>query len=316
MTRVMGPVRASVVICTHNRSADLDNVLRSLTTQAATWAPHEVIVVDNASTDDTHAVVTRWQTSLPLRYVSEPVIGLCHARNTGWRAARGNVIALLDDDAIASPEWLGELVAVFETSDDRLGCVGGKVDPIWEAPRPLWLTDRIAHALTIVDWSPEAKVITNLDEEWPVGANMAARKQVFEAVGGFEPDLDRIGRRLLSGGDVYFARKAQGLGYRCEYHPAVRVSHRTTASRLQKSWFRERYYWQGVSNAVAELIDDQPDLRRRFSKAARRLISLLREPRLLMAFARSSDDPRVFERQCWTWIRIGHIAGLVGAARR
>jgi glycosyltransferase involved in cell wall biosynthesis len=203
----MPSVRASVVICTHNRSADLNNVLRSLAQQTASWASHEVIIVDNASTDDTATVVAAWEPSLPLRYVMEPTLGLCHARNTGWRTARGTVIALLDDDAIAAPEWLDELVGVFKTSDDALGCVGGKVDPIWEAPRPQWLSDRIAVALTIVDWSPEAKVIENLDEEWPVGANMAARKQVFEAVGGFEPELDRVGSRLLSGGDVYFARR-------------------------------------------------------------------------------------------------------------
>jgi glycosyltransferase involved in cell wall biosynthesis len=294
----------------------LDNVLRSLAAQRAPWASHEVIVVDNASTDDTAAVAARWKAFLPLRYVLDPVIGLCHARNTGWKAASGDVIALLDDDAVASPDWLEELVAAFAASDDRLGCIGGKVEPIWEAPRPLWLTDRIARALTIVDWSPETKLIANLEDEWPVGANMAARREVFDAVGGFEPDLDRIGRRLLSGGDVYFARRAQRLGYRCEYHPSVRVSHRTTAQRLQKAWFRERYYWQGVSNAVAELIDDKPNPPRRAWKAAKRLVTLLREPRLLLSFARSSDDPEVFELQCWTWVKVGHIAGLVGAVRR
>jgi glycosyltransferase involved in cell wall biosynthesis len=307
----MRSIAVSVVVCTHNRSADLDNVLRSLAEQTAPWTSHEVIVVDNASTDDTAGVVTRWASSLPLRLVREPVLGLCHARNAGWKSAHGDIIALLDDDAIAAPEWLHELASVFAASDDHLGCVGGRVEPIWEAPRPRWLNDRMALALTIVDWSREAKVIENLDEEWPVGANMAATRQVFEAVGGFESALDRIGSRLLSGGDVHFARQAQRLGYRCEYHPAVRVRHRTPARRLQKAWFRERYYWQGVSEAVAELIEDRPPFHRRVWNIGQRLVALLRDPGLLLTLTRPTDDPHIFERQCWAWIRIGRVAGLI-----
>lgn len=312
----MTVMRLSVIICTHNRAADLDRALDSLAGQAIPWEQREVIVVDNASTDDTKAVTDRWQDRLPVRHTFEGNLGLCHARNTGWRSARAPIVAYLDDDAVAAPGWTAAIETAFANGGEQLGCVGGKVDPIWEAPRPAWLADPVALGLTIVDWSSQPKRITDLRLEWLVGANLALRRSALEAVNGFEPALDRVGNRMLSSGDVYLVKQVMQRGFVCEYHPAMRVEHRVPASRLQQRWFRHRYFWQGISDAVMEVLDSRPSRLRRAGLAMQRASRLLRRPGKLVSLARSTTDPNAFAEQCWTLIALGHVAGLLGAGSR
>lgn len=304
----------SVVVCTHNRAPDVRRLLMSLAAQVAADGRTEVIVVDNASTDDTRATVHGLAIAA-LRYVFEGRVGLCHARNAGWRQARAPIVAFVDDDAIVEAGWLAAVRAAFRDGGDSLGCVGGRIIPDWEAPRPAWLADRAALVLTMLDWSPTARPIEELDREWLAGANIAFRREVLVATGGFHPALDRVGNRLLSSGDVFLEKQVQRLGYTLLYHPAMCVRHRVPPDRLTKAWFRRRYFWQGVSDAVMEMIESSPSVAQRLASAVRRMGAMARTPQRLVALVRASDDPRDFEEQCWTLIRLGHIAGLLGLAR-
>ena len=304
----------SVVICTHNRARDLETALESLAAQEGTRARWEVLVVDNASTDETRAVASHWSHSLPLRVVREQKLGLSRARNTGWQQARGDIIAYLDDDAMAAPDWLDVVVRRFTTTETQLGVVGGRVDPVWEAPRPPWLSNGLSLGLTILDWSDRPMPIVDVRREWLVGANIAFRRAALVAAGGFHPALDRAGSSLLSSGDTYLTRRLLELGFTCEYLPDMRVRHRVPANRLTQDWFRSRYFWQGVSDAVIEQLDAALGPPARLARASRRAASLLTRPsQLLRAFTRT-EDPAVFEQQCWTLIELGHVARLLGVA--
>lgn len=303
----------SVVICTHNRAHHLRKAIASALDQDVPAADYELLVVDNASTDDTPQVSASFAAP-NLRYVHEPQLGLCHARNTGWQTARGRYVAYLDDDAIAEPGWLAAIRDAFAV-EPTPGVVGGKVDPIWEGPRPAWLPDSIACSLTIVDWPGGPKPISDVRVEWLVGANMAMPRAVLEEIGGFEPKLDRIGSNMLSGGDVFLQKRIIEQGHGCYYHPGMAVRHLVPSSRLEKRWFTRRYYWQGVSDAVMELIVDRPLPLGRFRSALTRTGRLLARPDDLWNLLVRSDDPLRFERRCFTLIAIGHIAGLLGAAR-
>ena len=96
----------TVAICTHNRAPYLDKALASLLRQTADAASFEILVVDNASTDDTRSVVERSRALRPdIRYVHEARLGLSHARNRAIAETGTPVIAFLDDDAIASHPW-------------------------------------------------------------------------------------------------------------------------------------------------------------------------------------------------------------------
>lgn len=316
MNAVSGAPSISVILCTRNRADYLEKALASLAAQDFA-AADEVILVDNASTDRTPEIARRFETDLPLSYLREARIGLCVARNTGWRAARGDIVAYFDDDAIARPGWLAAIRAVFSRPDaGRIGVVGGRVAPIWQAPRPAWLPDSVAGSLTIVDWGGAEKVIPDLDREWLVGANMAIPRRVLEEVGGFHPSLDRIGNNLLSGGDIFLQKQIAARGYACLYLPAMAIEHVVPAARLGRGWFLRRYYWQGVSDAVMHLIECAPSRGGRLRAAAGRMRRLLRNRRRMLSLVRPAATPERFALKCFAFLDLGFILGLLGAARR
>jgi glycosyltransferase involved in cell wall biosynthesis len=309
------PPRVSVVICTHNRAERLGDAIGSVLAQDSAGVPFELLVVDNRSTDGTRDTVERFGGDRRVRYVWEPALGLCHARNTGGREARGEYIAYLDDDAVACAGWLQAIPAAFEAMAD-VGVVGGRVEPIWEAARPTWLSDDVALSLTIVDWSVTPTVITDVRNQWLVGANMAVRAKALRAVGGFHPRLDRVGTRMLSSGDVYLQKQIMARGYRCFYAPAMAVRHAVPASRLTKRWFRRRYYSQGLSDAVMQLLDGHTSPRARASSALTTAARLLVRPHDLAALLCPTNDPVRFTRKCFAWIAVGTVAGMIGGARQ
>lgn len=305
----------SVVICTYNRQTYLQTAIENLISQDAGGVDWELIVIDNNSTDGTAALCARYQERGLLRYVHEPELGLCFARNTGWRCARGAIVAYLDDDAVAEPGWLKAICDAFRVFP-RAGVVGGRVLPIWQAQRPIWLSDGIALSLTIVDWSAQPTEIPDVRVQWLVGANMAVRTDVLREVGGFDPRLDRVGTNMLSGGDVYLQERIINQGYQCIYHPEMAVRHLVPQSRLQKRWFTRRYYWQGISDAVMLVITSGTMTRRdRWSRAGRAAISMLRRPRQIIDLLLPTNDPARFEVKCLALIQIGFIAGMLGEAR-
>ncbi|MGH9158684.1 MAG: glycosyltransferase family 2 protein, partial [Vicinamibacteraceae bacterium] len=254
--------RISVVVCTHNRARFLRDALRSVVDQDFPRPDYEVIVVDNASSDDTGQVVADFRIHGNVRYVHEPTLGLNHARNTGWRAAEGEYVAYFDDDALAGPGWLAAIRDGFAAADGP-AIIGGRVDPIWEVERPAWLSDGAATALTIVDWGATARPLAKVPREWLTGVNFAMPVSLLRELGGFDSRLDRVGNRLLSNGDILIQRRAQQRGYPCLYHPEMRVRHMVPASRLTQHWFVSRYYWQGMSDAAMEMIETAPTVIKR-----------------------------------------------------
>ncbi|MDR4499239.1 MAG: glycosyltransferase [Candidatus Scalindua sp.] len=305
----------SVIICTHNRVDYLTKAIQSLIDQHVPEDYYEVIVVDNCSTDSTKRVVEQYSTDNNIRYIYEPTLGLSYARNTGWRNAKGKYVAYLDDDAIACPVWLNKIIEVFETVTPRPGCVGGKVEPIWEDVRPVWLSDWLLHGLTIIDWSETPHVLTNLSAEWLVGANIAFPIEVLERIDGFTSRLDRIGNNLLSSGDVFIEKQIMKMGCSCYYHPEIAIRHHILKSRLNKDWFIRRYYWQGISDAVMQRLDVKPSLLMRIRIAFSEARTLLISPRKFMALIVPTNNPDRFTQKCFTYIRLGYICGLLRVAK-
>ncbi len=271
--------RISAVICTHNRSAYLAQAIRSVADQTLPHDQYEVIVVDNASTDNTKAVVDGFAGAANLRYLYEPVLGLSQARNTGWQSARGKYVAYLDDDAIASPDWLGRILSAFETVQPAPGSVGGKVTPIWETPKPAWLPKELEPALTIVDWDP-APTFIDIDRQFLAGTNVAYPASALRSAGGFSTSLGRKGDRLLSSEEVLVSRALLRQGLGSYYDPLICVSHHIASQRLTKSWFYRRYFWQGVSiEILTDVESDQAVARPSHLRRIWRLtLSLLRHP--------------------------------------
>lgn len=301
----------SAVICTHNRATYLVKALKSLVEQSLPAAEYEIVVVDNASTDATKAVVEQWAEQANIRYTYEPTLGLSYARNRGWQLAQAKYVAYLDDDGIACPNWLEKIVEVFETVIPCPGCVGGKAEAIWEADRPQWISDQLVTCLTVIDWSDTPQTIPDLSQKWLVGANFAFPRKVLEEIGGFVSGLDRVGKNLLSGGDIFLEKQILKAGYSCFYHPDIAIGHHIQKSRLEQQWFIRRYYWQGMSDAMAQSIEESLSGQQRIRAALWRLVGLLRSPKKLVYLLLPGAKPAQFTEKCFTLIELGHIVGLL-----
>ena len=241
-------ITVSAIICTHNGARVLEKAISSLRNQDYPDNLYEIIVVDNASTDETPDVVAKVNRSggKQVRYVEEPRLGLSHARNAGVRAAESDLVAFIDDDALADEGWLSGLVRVYAEHD--AACVGGKVVPIWSASRPRWLPEELHISLTIVDMGDETRQLFGL--EYPAGTNVSFSKAALDHVGAFDPSLGRRGELLLSGEEDELCSRLEKAGYKRFYTPHAVVHHVVPASRLNKRWLMRRAYWQGRTSAV------------------------------------------------------------------
>lgn len=241
----------SIVICTANREHDLRDTLASLARVRLT-GPTELIVVDNRSTDGTRAVVEAAidHYPFPVRYLFEPEDGKYAALNTGIRAAAGRVIAATDDDARFEPNWLERAVDGLS----RYGCdfVGGRVRPLWGGPKPRWLAEESglhAKVIALLDHGPEIREFGR-DISWPLGVNVAYRREVFERVGLFDNRLGRKTGTLRNQAQREWHLRARALGARGFYLPAMVVHHQVKRERLTKQYFRRWLYWHGISRAM------------------------------------------------------------------
>lgn len=311
------PVNASIaisaVIPTFNRAQYLRESIQSLVDQSLPPDRFEIIVVDNKSTDGTRQTVEHeFGHVANLRYIYEPIQGLNQARNTAWHHARGKYIAYLDDDAIASPQWLEKILAAFERVAPTPGCVGGKVDPIWEAPRPEWLPEDMVGLLTVLDLSGDPTVLR--DNQWLVGANIAFPRSVLEQLRGFQVGLDRTGTKLLSSGELQLEKRIRQLGLAIYYDPAIHVKHLVPSSRLTRKWFLRRWYWQGVSNAIIEIHSKRLPRSVRLRIGLYRLRRLLQSPQNLAHLVLPRRAPGQFAKKCDVYSRVGEVLGLLGVA--
>lgn len=298
-------VRISAVVCTHNRAGYLRKALQSLVDQTlAPWL-YEIIVVDNGSQDNTKKVVSEFSNVPNLRYLSEPIIGLSRARNTAWRNAEGEYIAFLDDDAVACPGWLAKFLDVFETFQPRPGAVGGKCEPIWEAPRPDWLADEMLGRLSVFHWS-DVPIVLN-ERQWLSACNIAYPRELLQAAGGFREDLGRQGNKLRAGGEAYLRQQLDLWGLCSIYHPEIVVGHHVSPSRLTKRWFREAAYQMGLSHAIMLNPDGRLFLALRARLALTRIGWAL--PRLFLMLIAANSATR-FRRQCQVLETIGYVSGL------
>ena len=303
----------SVVVCTHNRAAMLHRALTSVLEQESGDIDFEILAVDNRSTDETAAVVRRLEGRGPLRYLHEPALGLSSARNHGWRSARGRYVAYLDDDAVADPGWLRAIHAAF-TAWPRAGAIGGRVEPIWEAAPPVWLSSETARSLSLVDWSRTPQELKDLGTQWLAGANFALPRELLQRIGGFSLRLGRTGTRLLSNEEVHLQKRVLELGRPVLYYPEMVVRHRIPRTRLTKSWLLRRFYWQGISDVAMQFVDAKPKRRERLLAAARLTSALLQSRYRRHHLLLRTDDAQIFYKKCCVFADLGRIAGLLGAA--
>ncbi len=241
---------ASIIIATYNRADLLDACLTHVARQQ--FAPGDaVLIADNGSTDHTPTVVARRASRfpVPLVRVYEPTPGKSNAVVAALRVATGDIVAFTDDDVQVADDWLAQLKDAL--ADTRIGLVGGPVDPHWQQPAPKWLQlaghGRLGAPLGLLDYGSAA---TALGQRTLLGANMAVRRSVLRALGGYATHLGKLRGTLLSGEDHELCERVQAAGYGARYVPAARVRHLVPAERMRVRYFLHWFYWSGVTHAA------------------------------------------------------------------
>jgi O-antigen biosynthesis protein len=277
----------SVVVCTRHRAAELDRCLTAL--QRLDYPRFEVIVVDNTSGDET---VHRIAEAAGARLVVEPSVGLSRARNTGARSARGEIIAFIDDDAVAEPDWLARHVAALR--DQSLAATAGRVAPTASAApaAQTWIA-------AVEDLGEEPLRVDRTSPHWfeqanfggiGVGPNMAFRSGLFEQGWAFRESLGLGERERPLGEEHYAFFTLINKGYAVAYVPDAVVYHDGPASMSDLRLKRRRLV-RGSAAYFVMLLLEHPEFRRRTLRYA--LTALRRDRR---AWRRGHTHARFLSR--------------------
>lgn len=224
----------TVIVCTRNRARQLRNLLESfLTLDQPAQAAWEMIVVDNGSTDDTAKVIDELALQLPLRRVWEPKAGLSNARNTGVSHSKGDYICWTDDDVEVHHDWLASYARAFHRYPDGT-IFGGRVEPVFEAPPPSWITDNVSkleNMLAKRDHGPDERRILNDQALLPYGANFAVRAKeqrqfLYDPNLGVSPNQRRVGEETI------VLNAIADLGGAHYWIPSSRVRHLIPSDRM------------------------------------------------------------------------------------
>ncbi len=229
---------ATVAVCTRDRPEDLQHCLRSLL--AMPNQGQEILVVDSASTGKTTQQITT-RSGNRVRYVREERPGLNRARNRALQEARHDLVAFIDDDAVADKVWLRHLLRPF--ADPRVWCVTGNTLPRELETRAQQIQENFStfsRGFTVRTYGPLAPPAA----AGCVGAgvNMALRKQVIDVIGSFDPALD-AGTITRSGGDNDMFDRIISAGYHIAYEPSALALHR---HRRDEAALRKAFYGYGV----------------------------------------------------------------------
>src|SRR6476661_6346280 len=244
------PLSVTVVICayTSERWGMLLDVIESVRNQ--TLAPDQVLVVIDHNEDLYERLIEIVDDVTVVE--SEGLPGLSGARNTGVGLAESDIVAFLDDDAEAAPDWLERLVALYDDPD--VLAVGGKVVPLWETGRPGYFGEELDW---IVGCSHRGLPRVASEVRNVIGANMSFRLEVLRQVGGFNQALGRKGTLPLGCEETEICiRSRMGLpGSRIVYEPAALVRHHVPASRGTWRYMMSRSWAEGLSKAqVSQLV--------------------------------------------------------------
>ena len=224
-------LKISAIVCTYNRQEKLIKAVSSLMNQTLSRDKYEIIVVNNGG----ELSVETAEKLIGTRIINEPKPGLTYARNTGAVAAEGEFLTYIDDDAIAEPNMLEEILNAF-LNHENAGIIGGQIwlrspkrEIVLDGHEDLWSEFRI----------PGKKYReVSRQYEFPFGANFSVRHSMLDEAGGFDERYGRTGSDYAGGEETALCFKALNMGYKIGLEPNSVVWHDVDESRFTREHIR------------------------------------------------------------------------------
>jgi len=222
-------IRTSVVIPTYNRAYFLGDCLDALIHQDISPDEYEIIVVDDGSPDNTREITNQYIQNHPkhhIIYINQANAGPSAARNNGWRHGRGEIIAFIDDDCIASPQWVREISSGYEQPDVAGSC--GNVQPVE-------LDNIITQCLTF-EKLHQVPFLDNYEQIfYPITCNASFRKSILELVNGFDETFPYAGGEDV---DLGIRIRKKGFFFIDNRNAIIKHYHKDTYIGMVKTWYR------------------------------------------------------------------------------
>ena len=230
-------MKLSIVICSYNRAQYIGDALDSLYKQTTSLSDFEVMLVDNNSTDGTPEVYKSWREIHPegnFQYLTEHQQGASFARNTGAAHAKTYWLCFMDDDAVAFPDFVANIIKHTQEKPTIVG-FGGKIIPKYIPEKPVWMSYYVSSLVGNFDYSPVPCAFKK--GKYPLESNMVIKKSVFDQIGGFNTALPGVMGTLRIGGEgkeLFY--KVIGLGEEIYYDPNIIVYHVVETNKLTKEY--------------------------------------------------------------------------------
>jgi len=207
----------SLIICTKDREESLQRCLNSLEKLHTPSTPIEIVIVDNRSTDGTSDIISQYKKDSKWKVISAfcNEIGLGNARNTGVANSNGEILAFTDDDCLVEPNYFIQLCNQLEQNPTDFG--GGQILLVNEDD-----DERIAN-MQFTDMKTLKTGVPYLRAGTIQGANMFVRREVFDAIGGFNPQMGS--GTPFSCEDIEFMARANSHEYIGRLFPSLIVHH-------------------------------------------------------------------------------------------
>ncbi|MEM9635020.1 MAG: glycosyltransferase family 2 protein [Pseudomonadota bacterium] len=237
-------VTISVVVCAHtlDRLRHIGEMVSSV--RAQTYPVDSLIIVSDHSDALYRMLKSEFSTALVVRNEFEK--GLSGARNTGTQKACGDIVAFLDDDAAADPNWLQRIAEAY--TDPAVMAVGGFIAPAWSTERPRWFPREFDWVIgcSYLGLPKVRNQVRNL-----IGCNMSVRRSVLELSGGFRTGLGRVGNNGAGCEETEFFIRAKSKfpNQSILYEPKARVRHHVPSARCTWKYFLGRCWAEGKSKA-------------------------------------------------------------------
>lgn len=227
----------SIIICSYNRASYISDALTSLYGQSSGLDDFEVIIVDNNSTDNTKEVYAQWRqtnTNGQFTFISETKQGASFARNTGAAIAKGEWVCFMDDDAVATTDYVKNIIKHIQDQPFIVG-FGGRIIPKYIPAEPKWMSYYVSSLVGNFDYAPTACAFEN--GKYPLESNMIVKKSVYDQIGGFNVNLPGVVGTLRIGGEgkeLFY--KIIALGHTIYYDPSICVHHVVEVKKLTSEY--------------------------------------------------------------------------------